>query len=301
MEINNRFVPDVVFELIPIKNLVSSQNYQRAISPSHIKKAVREFDVYQVNPVKVSRRDGTNYVFNGQHTIEIIATASGTRDTPVWCMIYDNMGYRVEADVFANQQKNVKPLSAYEIFTANIEAGNDEQLMIKSLVENYGLEISGQKKPGCICAIGSLELIYKRYGLSTLDRTLNLCIGTWEGEDNSLSANILKGIALMIVAYDTELKDDVFKEKLGERSIKEIVRLAKERGGGTMSYAEVMLNEYNKKMKKTLDWITLHTHKVPKYNMFADKNMSFAKKEISDDEVFEPPLADAEAPIYSTV
>ena len=29
------------------------------------------FDVHQINPVKVSRRDGINYVFNGQHTIEM--------------------------------------------------------------------------------------------------------------------------------------------------------------------------------------------------------------------------------------
>ena len=29
------------------------------------------FDVHQINPVKVSRRDGINYVCNGQHTIEM--------------------------------------------------------------------------------------------------------------------------------------------------------------------------------------------------------------------------------------
>lgn len=99
-------------------------------------------DIYQVNPVKVSRRDGVNYVFNGQHTIEIVATVSGSRDTPVWCMIYDDMDYTLEADTFAQQQKFVKPLSPFEIFNANIEAGNDEQLMIKTLVESYGLQIS---------------------------------------------------------------------------------------------------------------------------------------------------------------
>ena len=157
MDERNPYVPNVLFELIPIKNLVSSQDYQRALSESHIKKTVEEFDLYQINPVKVSRRDGVNYVFNGQHTIEIVAAASGSRDTPVWCMVYDDMVYRVEADVFARQQKNVKALTPYEIFMANIEAGNEEQLMIKSLVENYGLEISAQKRPGGICAISSLD------------------------------------------------------------------------------------------------------------------------------------------------
>ena len=125
------FVPKVHFEQIPIKNLVSNQEYQRNLSLSHVRHTVENFDLYQINPVKVSRRDGVNYVFNGQHTIEIISTVSGSRETPVWCMIYDDLDYTQEADIFANQQKYVKPLLPYEIFMANVEAGNDEQLIIK--------------------------------------------------------------------------------------------------------------------------------------------------------------------------
>ena len=87
-------------------------------------------------------RDGINYVFNGQHTIEIVAAVSGSRETPVWCMIYDDLSYEHEADIFANQQKYVKSLIPYEVFTANIEAGNNTQLMIRDLIESYGLTIS---------------------------------------------------------------------------------------------------------------------------------------------------------------
>lgn len=90
------FVPKVHFEQIPIKNLVSNQEYQRNLSLSHVRRTVENFDLYQINPVKVSRRDGVNYVFNGQHTIEIIATVSGSRETPVWCMIYDDLEYTQE-------------------------------------------------------------------------------------------------------------------------------------------------------------------------------------------------------------
>ena len=35
MEDYSRFVPAVHFEQIPIKNLVSNQNYQRGLSQSH--------------------------------------------------------------------------------------------------------------------------------------------------------------------------------------------------------------------------------------------------------------------------
>src|SRR5699024_3778760 len=138
---HSMFVPKVHFELIPIKNLVSNQDYQRNLSQQHILQAAEHFNLNQINPVKVSRRDGVNYVFNGQHTIEIVALVSGSRDTPVWCMIYDDLDYQNEADIFANQMKYVKPLKPFEVFVANIEAGNPEQLMIRDLVESYSLEI----------------------------------------------------------------------------------------------------------------------------------------------------------------
>ena len=93
MEDYSKYVPNVIFEQIPIKNLVSSEDYQRNLSTKHVKKAVENCDMHQINPVKVSRRNGINYVFNGQHTIEIVATVSGSRDTPVWCMVYDDLYY----------------------------------------------------------------------------------------------------------------------------------------------------------------------------------------------------------------
>jgi len=261
MEDFSMFIPKVYFEQIPIKNLVSNQEYQRNLSEHHIHRTAENFDLYQINPVKVSRRDGINYVFNGQHTIEIVAIVSGSRDTPVWCMIYDDLDYYQEADVFANQQKYIKPLSPFEIFMANIEAGNDEQLIIKSLVESYGLTLASSRVSGTICAVATLVYIYQNYGFHVLDRTLRLCIGAWEGDAYSLSANMLKGIAHLIAAFGDTMRDDLFKEKVGSYSARDIGRTAKERRTGSLGYAEAMLIAYNAKMKSALRWSKLYTSK----------------------------------------
>ena len=245
----SRFVPNVHFEQIPIKNLVSNQSYQRKLSQSHIALAAANFDLYQINPVKVSRRDGINYVFNGQHTIEIVALVSGSRDTPVWCMIYDELCYEHEADIFANQMKYVRGLKPYEIFMANIEAGNDDQLIIRDLVESYGLKIGNKRGHGVICAVSTIEAIYKTYGYHTLNRVLRLCLGTWEGDLNSFSANILNALAKLVIVYGDALDDEMFKEKLGVVSVKQLSRTAKERGSGSLGFAEAMVNEYNGKRK----------------------------------------------------
>lgn len=263
-EARNDYLPNVTFEAIPIKDLVTSQQYQRNLSEKHVRRAITNFDVYQINPVKVSRRDGVNYVFNGQHTIEIVAGISGSRETPVWCMVYENLKYEHEADIFANQQKYVKALTSYEIFVANIEAGNDKQILINDLVESYNLKIVPVSKPCGICAVSALEYIYDRYGHEVLSRTLRLAIGAWEGDQKSLGASVLKGIAKNIVVFETELKDELFIEKLGSVSVKEIIRTAKERGGGAMGYAEAILAAYNKKRTNPLPTSQLYNRVSPK-------------------------------------
>ena len=249
----NRFVPNVVFEKIPIKNLVSNQDYQRSLSEQQILRAAEDFDVYQVNPVKVSRRDGINYVFDGQHTIEIIALVSQSRETPVWCMIYNDLHYQHEAQVFAEQQKHSRPLSPFDTFTAHIEAGSEKHVMIKKTVESYSLIINGtQKRLGTICAIATLEKIVDKYGMRMLDQTISLCVAAWEGDLYSLSANMLMGIARLIATYGDDLQLDIFKERLGIISPKVIIRSAKERRPGSLGIAETLLIMYNKRCKRKL-------------------------------------------------
>ena len=262
-ERQRKCVPDVSFELIPIRNLVSNQNYQRPLSEGHIRKALEAFDVYQINPVKVSRRSGVNYVFDGQHTIEIVASASGSRDTPVWCMIYDDLVYTEEAHIFADQKKHVKPLVPYETFFAHIEAGDAKQKLIEATVNSYGLAISGKHAPNTICAVSTLERIYDKYGQEVLDATIRLAAATWEGETNSFSGNILMGIARIIAAYGDALKEDVFKDHVGKQSVKSISRTAKERRPGALGYSEAMMLAYNAKNKYRLSLRVLYGEKVP--------------------------------------
>lgn len=257
------FFANIHFEQIALKYLESNQDYQRNVSEAHVKRAVENFDPYQVNPVKVSRRNGRNYVFNGQHTIEIIAEVTGSRDTLVWCMIYDDLEYKHEADIFANQQKYVRQLTAYDIFNAKIESGDEEAHVIKSIVENYNLTLSNNKYPHTICAISTLVYIYEKYGCKILDATIRLCVATWQGENNSLSSYILKAVAVIIHVYQQELNEELFKEKLGLIPINQITRSAKAMQNGTkgLGYAITILNFYNHRLSKPLEVSKLYTQK----------------------------------------
>lgn len=275
------FVPNVYFEKIPIKNLVSNQEYQRSLSQTHIARAVANFDLYQINPVKVSRRDGINYVFNGQHTIEIVAHVSGSRETPVWCMIYDDLNYEHEANIFANQMKYVKTLQPLEVFKANLEAGSDDQLIIRDLIESYGLTVGSKKHHGTICCIATLESIYTKYGYQVLNRILRLIISTWEGDINSFSANIFNALTKLVVTFGDSLNDEVFKERVGNVSVKQLVRMAKERRSGSMGVAEAMLIEYNGKRKNPAGRLPINKLYAKDAAFFPELTETYGEEEFS--------------------
>jgi hypothetical protein len=72
---------------------------------------------------------------------------------------------------------------------------------------------------------------------------------------------MLNGITRLVVTYGDGIKDDIFKEKVGKCSVKEIIRTAKERRAGSIGYAEAMLLAYNKKMHAALKWSKLYSTK----------------------------------------
>lgn len=98
---------------------------------------------------------------------------------------------------------------------------------IKALVESYRLTIGVRKIPGTICAVGTLEFIFERYGYHVLDRNLMLCVAAWEGDPSFPRSNMLKGIAKLILTYGEALRDDQFVERIGRIPVWEIIRMAK--------------------------------------------------------------------------
>ena len=144
-------------------------------------------------------------------------------------------------------------------------------MTIKALVESYNLFLTPNKIAGGVCAVSTLEYIYNKFGYHILDATLRLCIATWEGDVNSLTANILKGIAKLIVAYEDELDEVQFKEKLGRCSIREITRSASERSNGSLGYAEAMLDIYNKRLRAPLQRSKLYKKRSVTTPDFLDK------------------------------
>lgn len=257
IEINNRegkiaefeaLMPRFEFQKITIKNLVVEEKYQRKLSMLQVMKIANNFDPFQVNPIKVNRRDGVNYIFDGQHTKEAIAILTGSRDTPIWCMVFFDLDLKGEARVFADQKNFVRNLTSYDLYKAGIQAEKNELLVVKNLLDGYNLKVGTGYRDGSINAVSSLLYIHKKFGFQVLERTIKICISTWAGDIQALSYSTLRGVALLLATYEDEIENEAFIERLSARTPKTICGRAKDRDGGALGFALELLNEYNKKI-----------------------------------------------------
>lgn len=82
----------------------------------------------------------------------------------------------------------------------------------------------------------------------------------------------MAGVAKMVVAFGDQLRDETFKEKVGFMSVRQLSRIAKERGAGSLGYAEAMLVAYNRKCRYTLRMTKLHSGAITAEDDFIEEN-----------------------------
>ena len=87
------------------------------------------------------------------------------------------------------------------------------------------------------------------------------------------------------------MNDEIFKEKVGAISVKQLVRTAKERHAGSMGYAEAMLIEYNGEEEKTpaqrLSMNKLHARESSIFSGLSDMEEQEDSVDEEDDNLFD--------------
>ena len=137
-------------------------------------------------------------------------------------------------------------------------------------------------------SIATLESIYTKYGYQVLNRILRLIISTWEGDINSFSANIFNALTKLVVTFGDSLNDEIFKERVGNVSVKQLVRMAKERRSGSMGVAEAMLIEYNGKRKNPAGRLPINKLYAKDAAFFPELTETYGEEEFSYENTIVP-------------
>lgn len=245
----NNYITDFEYRQLNSKQLIIPTKYQRELDEKRVKRIVAEFDASLVNPIKVSKRNGAYYVFDGQHTLAALKLKNGGRDLVVDCKIYSGLTEADEALLFSKQNGISRSVHSLAKFKALAFAGDIEVTEMIKLTEKAGFRISftagfGNNK---IVAVSKLYKIFKSTSASEFIEILIMIKGAWNGIPESLSENILGGAALFYKTYKGEFNKNVFEKQLSKCSPTIIIREARAySGGGDLRFAREILKAYNK-------------------------------------------------------
>ena len=227
--------------------------YQRKLDTNRVDKIVKEFNGDLFNEPKVSYRDGKFWVFNGQHSTAAWRKLFG-EDKPLVCKVYKGMTWLDECDAFIAQNGISKDPTTNEKLSAAKEAHRpDVEAMVKGAeLVGFQVNFNGNKKNNTIVAVAALFRAYHRLGDAAYIDMLTAIRDAWDGDSDSLCAQILNAMMVFYKTYGGNFK----REDLVS-SLKRVTPAAIIREGRTIkaknNFAREIVKCYNKKRHHRLD------------------------------------------------
>lgn len=237
------------YRMINSQDIVSDDSYQRPVDYRRVKKIVSGFNPQLVNPIKVSKRDGKYYVFDGQHTLRALVLRNDEKDLPVECKVYENLTKEQEAKLFSEQNGFSKGVDINAKLKALYVAGDVNIIELKSGIEKAGFifDFSNSKGNRKIVCCRTVYDIYRKSSIETLQKVLQIIMEAWGGESDSIRKEIISGVYLFHVKYEGEYDERTLVDKLRKTAAVKIVRDGSASiSGGNKRFARQILNIYNK-------------------------------------------------------
>lgn len=239
---------DFEFKQMNTKMLTVDPSYQRDVDMARVRKMVKEWNPCLVHPVKVSKRNGKYFIFDGQHTSEALKLRNKGYDTQIWCQVFNGLTWLDEVELFLAQNGNSRAVKMNDKFRARMNAGDEDVVKMVRTAESLGIiiDFKGSKAYNKIVALTTLARIFKNTTDGEYVRILKLIRDTWGGVPESYSSEILKGVYIFVKAYGDDFKDSAFIKRLGSISPTVIIREAKASAApGDSKYARQILAVYN--------------------------------------------------------
>lgn len=149
-----------VFAVVALDELHIDKSYQRSLQ-NHVKIIARDWNPTKCDPLKINfRADGLFYVWDGQHRLEA-ARLRGIKY--LLCDIVVGLTQSQEAELFGCQGVGIKKPDPYDIFKANVCAGEEIDTAIKDMCNDYDLLVNrNNKKAGNLSCLTLARDIFRR-------------------------------------------------------------------------------------------------------------------------------------------
>ena len=239
---------DFEYKQMNTKMLSVDKSYQRDTDMKRVRAIAKSFNPCLVHAIKVSKRDGKFFIFDGQHTAEALKLRNNGFDTQVWCQVFSGLTWLDEVELFLEQNGNSRPVKMNDKFRARMNAGDQQVTKMVKLAESLGIVIDFKTSPcdNHIRALTSLARIFNHSAEAEYTRLLRLIRDTWGGMKESYCGEMLRGMFVFLKAYGDDISDKTFSQRLSRISPMVLVREGKTSiAPGDTKYARQILNAYN--------------------------------------------------------
>lgn len=239
---------------LPVGTLNVDPAYQRYYHPSWSKEIAVNFTPDLMDVIHVSQRDGRYWVFDGQHRMNAIRIKFHDVSYPVVCKVYHGLTKEEEAKLFYKFNTSKKKMSAADMLKSQAVYGDEEVTAFLKHTSDAGFIIDPAKRVNCrygIQAVKKAQTLFGRLGPELYDRMLKLLKATWNGEQWSVSQNMLGGMGAFLQAFGDKIDDDKFVSQLKNVTENQIVKEAGRFTDETVpvAYASALVNYYNKSLR----------------------------------------------------
>lgn len=213
------------------RNLTSAQGYQRPVNRSRVNRIKSEFDPYKLDPIKVCERHNEFYVFDGQHRLTALVEMFG-EDVVVPVIIFSDIPYEKEAELFMTQDSDRSKLSVPERLRARYEAKEFDVIQFHDILTGYGFDVSfkssGTPDSNTISSYAYLwKHIYNGRGQERLIDVMNIVVGAYGVVRISTQAELLQGVNCILDYYGDVLDRNRLIKVLQGTTPKEIKNIGK--------------------------------------------------------------------------
>ncbi len=243
---NKTKLPYEVLGINTADMIVPRYSYQRDLDPPRVQAIVKHFDERIANRPKVSCRDGSYYVVDGQHTIEARKILNGNKDLVIACRVFYGLTEEEEALLFAMQFGFSDMLKSGVKLRALIYGKDPQAVAFLQATNSVGIDIDfdhllGKDRIGCVsCAYNA----FLRVGKDVYTEALGILKAAWDGEPHSLRGENVRALIEFVNLYQGEYDPERLIMKLKEVDPLTIFRKGEDMGNEMTGHKRYLYQVY---------------------------------------------------------
>lgn len=221
--------------------------YQRGIDMKRIERICKEFNGDTFNEPKVSYRDGTYWIFDGQHSVAVWRKIHNNEDKPIMCKVFRGMTWLDECEAFVRQNGLDKDPTTNEKLKAAYNSNDPDvtDMVEKASMCGYTVDFSSSKIPTRIVATNALIKAYKTLGGDAFLDMMTAIRDAWYGDIDAVSSQIISGMATFYKTYYGFFERDGLVSKLRTVKPAQIIRDGKSFTARRNTYSQEICKVYN--------------------------------------------------------